>query len=54
VLPYSTLNIPKGLVMTPTGPQGTPIASYLVAEPALFIDNFGVQTFSILPFIVRL
>jgi hypothetical protein len=54
VLPYSALNVPKGMVITPTGPQGTPITSYLVAEPTLFIDNFGIRAFSIIPFSVGL
>lgn len=54
VMPYYAMNIPKGLQLTAMGPLGTPIVSYLVAEPTLYVNNFGVRTFPLIPFYVNL
>jgi hypothetical protein len=43
-IPYSALHLPTGSYrQTYSGPVYYPRTSYLVAEPVLFIDNFGVQ-----------
>jgi hypothetical protein len=54
VLPYYSLNIPRGMIMTPGGPVGLPITSFLVGEPTIFVDNFGVRTYPAFPFTVGL
>lgn len=53
-VPYDALAIPRGVKFTPSGPIGMPITSYLMAEPALFIDQFGVKTLGAIPFTVGL
>jgi hypothetical protein len=46
-MPYFGLNVPRG------GPV-FPIQSNLVAEPVLYVNNFAVRSFPIVPFFVRL
>lgn len=53
-MPYSALGIPHGVTFGPMGPIGAPIQSYLIAEPVLFINNFGVKTANLIPFTVGL
>lgn len=53
-MPYSALGIPHGVTFGPMGPMGVPVTSYLIAEPVLFINNFGVKTANLIPFTVSL
>lgn len=53
-MPYDALDLPHGLRRTPAGWVGNAITSFLVAEPVLFLDNFGVRTFPVIPFRVHL
>jgi Papain family cysteine protease len=53
-LPYDALDLPHGLRQTPTGWVGNTITTFLVAEPELFLDNFGVRTLPVIPFRVHL
>jgi hypothetical protein len=53
-IPYNALSLASGYWMqTPTGPQYQPAANYLVAEPILFIDNFGVVSGGVVRFLVQ-
>jgi hypothetical protein len=53
-IPYDALYLATGYWMqTPTGPQYQPAPNYLVAEPILFIDNFGVLSGGIVRFIAQ-
>lgn len=53
-IPYDALHLTTGYWMqTPTGPQYQPALNYLVAEPILFIDNFGVLSGGIVRFTVQ-
>lgn len=52
-IPYSALHLPVGTYrQTYSGPVYEPYTSYLVAEPVLFIDNFGVNRGSMVKFTV--
>lgn len=52
-IPYSTLDLPVGSYrQTYSGPVYSPRTSYLVAEPILFIDNFGVKKGELVRFTV--
>jgi hypothetical protein len=52
-IPYSALNLRVGTYrQTYSGPVYEPYTSYLVAEPVLFIDNFGVKRGSLVKFTV--
>jgi len=53
-IPYNALDIPQGRwVTTSQGPVYQEALTYLVAEPTLFIDNFGVVSGQLLPFQMR-
>ena len=42
-IPYNTFNVPRGqYVWTPQGQVYQQATTYLVAQPVLFVDNFGV------------
>ncbi|NQY12830.1 MAG: C1 family peptidase [Henriciella sp.] len=52
-LPYCTLNIPKGQMCLPQ-PIGPLVTSNLIANPTLFVNDFGVAIGQPQPFFVRL
>ncbi|MBZ4419309.1 C1 family peptidase [Myxococcus sp. RHSTA-1-4] len=53
--PYAALNVQRGgMVLTPMGPMPQPVTTYLLAEPTVFIDNFGVARTPPVPFFVQL
>jgi hypothetical protein len=54
VMPYQAMNIPRGVQFGPMGPMGVPITTYLIAEPTLYVNNFGVRTFTLIPFFISL
>jgi hypothetical protein len=44
-IPYGAMHLNAGSwVQTPAGPQYQPAVSYLLAEPMLYLDGFGVAT----------
>lgn len=53
-MPYSALNVPRGMRFGLYGVVGTPVTSHLIAEPTLFINQFGVKTSGLIPFMLTL
>lgn len=53
-LPYSALNVPRGVTFGPFGPSGTPVRTDMLAYPSLFIDSFGVKAAPPIAFFVNL
>jgi len=52
-IPYSAFNVPTGTwIQTYEGPAYQPAVSPLVAEPVLFVDNFGVKSGGLFPFYI--
>lgn len=53
-IPYTALDVPSGQwVSTPQGQVYQPAITALVAEPTLFVDNFGIRSGGLFPFTVQ-
>lgn len=53
-IPYQALNVPSGgYVETPEGAVYQPAITALIAEPTLFVDNFGIRSGGLFPFTVQ-
>ena len=53
-IPYAALDVPSGQwVSTPQGEVYQPAITALVAEPTLFVDNFGIRSGGLFPFTVQ-
>jgi hypothetical protein len=52
-IPYAALDLAAGgWLQGPTGPYYQQAVSYLVAEPVLYVDNFGILSGGLVPFSV--